>query len=54
MLLRDVELGDVEASPTSRPTGSAAHWGFTLLEERDLIFADRVLRTNHWVIDPRT
>jgi len=25
---------------------------FTFLEERDVIFADRVLRTNHWVIDP--
>ena len=27
--------------------------GFTLVEERDVAFADRVLRTNHWVIDPR-
>lgn len=25
--------------------------GFTLLGERDVVFADRVLRTNHWVID---
>jgi hypothetical protein len=27
---------------------------FTLLDERDVTFADRVIRTNHWVIDPRT
>jgi RimJ/RimL family protein N-acetyltransferase len=27
---------------------------FTLLEERDVIFADRVIRANHWAIDPRT
>jgi hypothetical protein len=26
----------------------------TLLEKRDVTFADRVTRTNHWVIDPRT
>jgi RimJ/RimL family protein N-acetyltransferase len=28
--------------------------GFTLLEERDVAFADRVIHTNHWAIDPRT
>jgi RimJ/RimL family protein N-acetyltransferase len=27
--------------------------GFTLVEERDVRFADRVLRSNHWVIDPQ-
>jgi len=27
--------------------------GFTLLGERYVTFADRVLRTNHWMIDPR-
>jgi hypothetical protein len=26
--------------------------GFTLMGERDVVFADRVLRTNHWEIDP--
>jgi RimJ/RimL family protein N-acetyltransferase len=26
--------------------------GFTLAGEQDVTFSDRVLRTNHWVIDP--
>jgi RimJ/RimL family protein N-acetyltransferase len=28
--------------------------GFSLVGERDVTFADRVLRTNHWRIDPAT
>ncbi|MGH8866835.1 MAG: GNAT family N-acetyltransferase [Actinomycetes bacterium] len=28
--------------------------GFTLVGERDVKFVDRVLRTNHWRIDPQT
>lgn len=28
--------------------------GFRSLGEEDVTFADRVLRTNHWAIDPRT
>jgi RimJ/RimL family protein N-acetyltransferase len=27
---------------------------FTLLDERDVTFTGRVIRTNHWAIDPRT
>jgi RimJ/RimL family protein N-acetyltransferase len=26
--------------------------GFRFVEERDVVFADRVLRTNRWIIDP--
>lgn len=49
--------GSVHAFPgvTNMPSnGICRSLGFTLLQERDVIFADRVLRTNHWVIDPRT
>ncbi|MEU9304868.1 GNAT family N-acetyltransferase [Streptomyces sp. NPDC048269] len=28
--------------------------GFRSLGEEDVTFADRILRTNHWAIDPRT
>jgi RimJ/RimL family protein N-acetyltransferase len=28
--------------------------GFSLVGERDVTFADRLLRTNHWQIDPST
>jgi RimJ/RimL family protein N-acetyltransferase len=28
--------------------------GFTFTGEEEVPFADRVLRTNHWTIDPRT
>ena len=28
--------------------------GFSLLGQRDVDFAGRVLHTNHWRIDPRT
>lgn len=28
--------------------------GFRFLAERDVTFADRVLPTNHWAVDPRT
>jgi RimJ/RimL family protein N-acetyltransferase len=28
--------------------------GFTLVGERNVVFADRELRTNHWRIDPST
>jgi RimJ/RimL family protein N-acetyltransferase len=28
--------------------------GFTLVGQQDVLFTDRLLRTNHWQIDPRT
>ena len=38
-----------------RDVGQAAagrSLGFTLTEERDIAFNDRILRANHWIIDP--
>ncbi|SED85728.1 Protein N-acetyltransferase, RimJ/RimL family [Streptomyces sp. 3213] len=49
--------GVVHAFPA---TGNAASngicrsLGFRLIGEQNVTFADRVLRSNHWVIDPRT
>ncbi|MET9700495.1 GNAT family N-acetyltransferase [Streptomyces sp. NPDC006529] len=49
--------GEVHAFPatTNGPSnGICRSLGFRLLGEEDVTFADRVLRTHHWVIDPRT
>lgn len=49
--------GDIHAFPatTNGPSnGICRSLGFRLLGERDVDFADRVLRSNHWVIDPAT
>jgi RimJ/RimL family protein N-acetyltransferase len=49
--------GTVHAFPgitNAASNGICRSLGFTLLEERDVTFANRVLRTNHWAIDPRT
>jgi RimJ/RimL family protein N-acetyltransferase len=49
--------GPVHAFPgvTNGPSnGICRSLGFTLLGERDTTFAGRVIRTNHWVIDPHT
>ncbi|MFJ6372311.1 GNAT family N-acetyltransferase [Streptomyces virginiae] len=52
----DGRWGLVHAFPavTNDPSnGICRSLGFQLLEERDVTFADRVLRTNHWRVDPR-
>lgn len=50
--------GPVHAFPgvTNGPSnGICRSLGFTLIGEQDLPYAgDRILRVNHWVIDPRT
>jgi RimJ/RimL family protein N-acetyltransferase len=55
---RDEERwGFVHAYPgtaNAPSNGICRSLGFRLLGERDMTFADRVLRANHWVIDPRT
>jgi RimJ/RimL family protein N-acetyltransferase len=52
----DGRWGPVHAFPgtSNGPSnGICRGLGFTLLGERDVVlFADRVLRANHWVIDP--
>lgn len=51
----DGRWGEVHANPgtTNRPSnGICRALGFRLVGERDLDFADRVLRTNHWVVVP--
>ncbi|MFD4915818.1 GNAT family N-acetyltransferase [Streptomyces virginiae] len=52
----DGRWGLVHAFPavTNAPSnGICRSLGFQFLEERDVTFADRVLRTNHWRVDPR-
>jgi len=52
----DGSWGPVHAFPGVTNAASNAicrTLGFTLLGERDTVFADRVIRTNHWRIDPR-
>ena|SRR5690348_8360316 len=55
---RDEERwGTVHAFPSvtnAASNGICRSLGFKLLEKRDVNFAERILRTNHWVIDPRT
>jgi RimJ/RimL family protein N-acetyltransferase len=49
--------GTVHAFPGTTNAASNAicrSLRFKFLEERDVIFAGRVLRTNHWAIDPHT
>lgn len=49
--------GVVHAFPASgngASNGICRSLGFRFVGERDVTFADRVLRSNHWVIDPRT
>lgn len=51
----DGRWGEVHANPgvTNGPSnGICRALGFRLLGERDLGFADRVLRVNHWVVAP--
>lgn len=51
----DGRWGLVHAFPatTNGPSnGICRSLGFRLAGERDVTFADRVLRSNHWVIDP--
>ncbi|MFD5467652.1 GNAT family N-acetyltransferase [Kitasatospora sp. NPDC127059] len=51
----DGRWGAVHANPgvTNGPSnGICRSLGFRLLGERDVDFADRVLRTNHWVVTP--
>ncbi|MFE2878263.1 GNAT family N-acetyltransferase [Streptomyces roseus] len=52
----DGRWGPVHAFPATAnapSNGICRSLGFRFLEERDVTFADRVLRTNHWVMDPR-
>ena len=49
--------GPVHAFPgvTNGPSnGICRSLGFTLLGEVDIDFADRIIKANHWVINPRT
>ncbi|MFF7990355.1 GNAT family N-acetyltransferase [Kitasatospora xanthocidica] len=51
----DGRWGEVHANPgvTNGPSnGICRALGFRLLGERDVDFADRILRTNHWVVVP--
>jgi RimJ/RimL family protein N-acetyltransferase len=53
----DGRWGLVHAFPgvtNAASNGICRSLGFTLAEEREVTFSNRVLRTNHWVIDPRT
>ncbi|MER6447241.1 GNAT family N-acetyltransferase [Streptomyces venezuelae] len=53
----DGRWGLVHAFPATAnapSNGICRSLGFRFLEERDVAFADRVLRTSHWVIDPRS
>ncbi|WP_406422892.1 GNAT family N-acetyltransferase [Streptomyces sp. NBC_00873] len=53
----DDRWGLVHAFPatTNAPSnGICRSLGFQFLEERDVTFADRVLQTNHWFIEPRS
>jgi RimJ/RimL family protein N-acetyltransferase len=53
----DGRWGRVHAFPgvTNGPSnGICRSLGFTLAEERDVTFSDRIIRTNHWIIDPAT
>ena len=54
---RQGRWGLVHAVPgaTNGPSnGICRSLGFTLLAECDVTFADRIIRTNHWVINPHT
>ena len=53
-----IQLGGVvhafPATSNGPSNGICRSLGFTLLGEQDVTFAGRVLRSNHWLIDPRT
>ncbi|MFK4105504.1 GNAT family N-acetyltransferase [Streptomyces sp. NPDC019531] len=54
---RENRWGDIHAFPatTNGPSnGICRSLGFRLLGELDMPFADRVLRSNHWTITPRS
>jgi RimJ/RimL family protein N-acetyltransferase len=57
-LARDQDRwGLVHAFPAvtnGSPNGICRSAGFHLAGQRDVTFAGRVLRTNHWIINPRT
>jgi hypothetical protein len=42
------------ATTNGPSNGICRSLGFRLAGERDVTFADRVLRSNYWVIDPVT
>jgi RimJ/RimL family protein N-acetyltransferase len=42
------------ATSNAASNGICGSLGFRLVGERDVTFADRVLRSNHWTITPRT
>ena len=49
--------GDVHAFPATSnaaSNGICRSLGFRFIAERNVTFADRVLRSNHWAITPRT
>lgn len=49
--------GPVHAFPgasNAASNGVCRSTGFRFVGERDVVFAGRVLHTNHWVVDPRT
>ncbi|MFE6787852.1 GNAT family N-acetyltransferase [Streptomyces sp. NPDC057680] len=53
----DGRWGLIHAFPAIKnapSNGICRSLGFRFLGERDVPFAGRVLRTNHWAIDPRT
>jgi RimJ/RimL family protein N-acetyltransferase len=54
MAREDGRWGQVHAFPamTNGPSnGICRSLGFRLVEEREVLFAGRLLRTNHWVVD---
>ncbi|MER5726876.1 GNAT family N-acetyltransferase [Streptomyces sp. NPDC002138] len=53
----DGRWGFVHAFPATAnapSNGICRSLGFQFIEEREVTFADRVLSSNHWVIDPRS
>ncbi len=42
------------ATTNAASNGICRSLGFRFLAEREVTFAGRVLRTNHWVVTPRT
>lgn len=41
------------ATGNGASNGICRSLGFRLLGEREVTFADRILRSNHWAVDPR-
>jgi hypothetical protein len=54
MIIPDEAAPGVVAGSVAPSNGICRSLGFTLAEEREIVFNNRVLRTNHWVIDPGT